>query len=350
MTYLENALCTELYHQQLDFLVQREIDSINSNRNRLFIADTIREVGLTNSIQKRFNANGELDHLFQMAGVESYGFSVSNEDLANAIIGTEGFTDGIKKMLRGLYTDIAKQFTAGYRWFQSLTDTSEEDINKINELLSQVDKNKNNLASQTIEAIDLSTVMSNYKQANTISNRAKACQYLEDLAKLDRFEDREILEKKANDIRATASSLSQYKSVISDHKKQTIKAQDVYRQVKSVAPILAAALKDIVKTNSTYSGFWKTGFAAGKEDAFFHLLIGWIATVLLPASPLGSIATGIGRGLVAGNVITHNIAFADIRSIASYSWSTISRATSIDYELCRMLMSNLKALNRLADR
>lgn len=108
MTHLENALCAELYHQQLDSLVQREIDSINSDRNRLFIADTIREVGLTNSIQKRFNAHGELDHLFQMAGIESLGSSVSNEDLANAIIGTEGLVwdtvkDNITKMLKVLY-------------------------------------------------------------------------------------------------------------------------------------------------------------------------------------------------------------------------------------------------------
>ncbi len=353
MDYLENQLCTVLYQQRLEDLCQQQIDLATSDRNRLFIADTIREVGLTNSIQKRFNAHGELDHLFQMAGVESLGSSVSNEDLANAIIGTEGLGlgDAFKKMFHGMYVNIAKQFTAGYRWFQSLTDTSEEDINKINELLSQVDKNKNSLASQTIEAVDLSTVISGYKQANTISSRAKACQYLEDLAKLDihDLKDADILSKRANDIKATASSLSQSKSIIADHKKQPIKAQDAYRQAKSVAPILTAALKDIVKTNNTYSGFWKTGFAAGKEAAFYNLLIGILSSILLPANPISPVLTGINRGLVAANIAANSAGFDSIRSIASYSWSTISRATSIDYELCRMLMSNLKALNRLVN-
>ena len=351
MDYLENQLCTVLYQQRLEDLCQQQIDLVTSDRNRLFIADTIREVGLTNSIQKRFNARGELDHLFQMAGVESLGSSVSNEDLANAIIGTEGLGDAFKKMFHGMYVNIAKQFTAGYRWFQSLTDTSEEDINKINELLSQVDKNKNSLASQTIEAVDLSTVISGYKKANTISSRAKACQYLEDLAKLDRLhlKDAEILSKRANDIKATASSLSQSKSIIADHKKQPIKAQDAYRQAKSVAPILTAALKDIVKTNNTYSGFWKTGFAAGKEAACYDLLSGILAKILLPASSISPVLTGINRGIVFGNIAANGIGFDDIRSIASYSWSAISRATSIDYELCRMLMSNLKALNRLVN-
>ena len=151
----------------------------------------------------------------------------------------------------------------------------------------------------------------------------------------------DILSKRANDIKATASSLSQSKSIIADHKKQPIKAQDAYRQAKSVAPILTAALKDIVKTNNTYSGFWKTGFTAGKEAACFNLLTGILANTL-PASPIGS-------GIVVGSAVANNIRFDDIRSIASYSWSTISRATSIDYELCRMLMSNLKALNRLVN-
>ena len=130
MTYLENQLCTVLYQQRLEDLCQQQIGLVTSDRNRFFIADTIREVGLTNSIQKRFNAYGELDHLFQMAGVESLGSSVSNEDLANAIIGTEGLGDIFKKTFHGMYVNIAKQFTAGYRWFQSLTDTSEEDITK----------------------------------------------------------------------------------------------------------------------------------------------------------------------------------------------------------------------------
>ena len=256
-----------------------------------------------------------------------------------------------KKTFHGMYVNIAKQFTAGYRWFQSLTDTSEEDINKINELLSQVDKNKNSLASQTIEAVDLSTVISGYKQANTISSRAKACQYLKDLAELDRFskKDADILRKRANDIKATASSLSQSKSIIADHKKQPIKARDAYHQAKSVAPILTAALKDIVKTNNTYSGFWKTGFTAGKEAAFHSAFVGIIATIFLPANPISPVLTGINRGLIVGGIAANSFGFHDIRSIASYSWSTISRATSIDYELCRMLMSNLKALNRLVN-
>lgn len=64
---------------------------------------------------------------------------------------------------------------------------------------------------------------------------------------------------------------------------------------------------------------------------------------------LSPVLTGINRGAIIGNIAANSIGFDDIRSIASYSWSTISRATSIDYELCRMLMSNLKALNRLVN-
>ena len=357
MTHLENALCAELYHQQLDSLVQREIDSINSDRNRLFIADTIREVGLTNSIQKRFNAHGELDHLFQMAGIESLGSSVSNEDLANAIIGTEGLVwdtvkDRITKMLKGVVLFWSKQFTAGYRWFQSLTDTSEEDIAKIKELLSQIDAHKSSFTQATIEAVDISKVMSDYTSAKTIDSRAKACKYLADLPKVapklsfSRDEKGEqALDALAKDITKTASELSNAKAVISDSKKEQIRAQDVYRQAKSTAPIVIKALQDIIKTNDTYRGYWKTGFTAGKADAIFTSVLSsmWLAPAAAAGlKPLGWATNGLWH-LNAGGI------FHDLRAVASYSWSTISRATSIDYELCRMLMSNLKALNRLVN-
>ena len=367
MTHLENALCAELYHQQLDSLVQREIDSINSDRNRLFIADTIREVGLTNSIQKRFNAHGELDHLFQMAGIESLGSSVSNEDLANAIIGTEGLVwdtvkDRITKMLKGVVLFWSKQFTAGYRWFQSLTDTSEEDIAKIKELLSQIDAHKSSFTQATIEAVDISKVMSDYTSAKTIDSRAKACKYLADLPKVTpklsfskdetgsvlhaNNKGEQALDAMAKDITKTASELSNAKAVISDSKKEQIRAQDVYRQAKSTAPIVIKALQDIIKTNDTYRGYWKTGFTAGKADAIFTSVLSsmWLAPAAAAGwQPLGWATNGLWH-LNAGGI------FHDLRAVASYSWSTISRATSIDYELCRMLMSNLKALNRLADR
>lgn len=64
---------------------------------------------------------------------------------------------------------------------------------------------------------------------------------------------------------------------------------------------------------------------------------------------LSPVLTGINRGVIVGDIAANSVGFDDIRSIASYSWSTISRATSIDYELCCMLMSNLKALNRLVN-
>ena len=69
-------------------------------------------------------------------------------------------------MLKGVVLFWSKQFTAGYRWFQSLTDTSEEDIAKIKELLSQIDAHKSSFTQATIEAPRLKQSIAEPKPAN----------------------------------------------------------------------------------------------------------------------------------------------------------------------------------------
>ena len=324
MSNLEKQLCAVLYQQRLNSLIQSEMDCIRSDRNRLFIADTIREVGLTNSIQKRFNAHGELDHLFQMAGVESYGFSTNNEDLANAIAGTEGIGDSVMRALKGVVHNIALKYVAGYRWFQSLFDSSQDDINTINELIATIDRNKNKLSNEKIDAVNFGTVMQQYKSANTISCRAKACKYLADLPNLSIISDGDRLDTMSADIEAICDGLNPAKHALASIEKTALKAQDVYKQTKAAVPAVTAALQDIIKTNDTYRGYWKTGFTAGKLSAILS-----------------------GPNLVTTSLSGYG--FKSLRSIANYSWGTISRATGIDGTVSKMLIANLKTLARVVE-
>jgi hypothetical protein len=362
MDYLENQLCTVLYQQRLEDFCQQQIDLATSDRNRLFIADTIREVGLTNSIQKRFNAYGELDHLFQMAGIESLGSSVSNEDLANAIIGTEGFlnsaADVVNKTVTGFAADLGNIFLSGYRWFQSLTDSSIADADRLKQLLRSADENKKYFSKQAINAIDLNQIKKIYTNANTVNARARACQTLKDLSVLSVFTDRDVLDNKRKEAAQLHSDMGTAKSNIGGFEKKPMVAAEVYKQAKAMVPIVIKALNDIVETNDRYRGYWHTGFSAGKLSALFPGSVKIASKI--SANAAGNAATnvvgkiagkslGSGLGLTIGGALVGSWLFSDVRTIAGFSWNTISRATSIDYELCRMLMSNLKALNRLTN-
>lgn len=54
MNPLRVELYAERYQRQLDSLLRHDLDTIIGIRNRQFVADTIREVGVTESIRKRF--------------------------------------------------------------------------------------------------------------------------------------------------------------------------------------------------------------------------------------------------------------------------------------------------------
>lgn len=342
MAYSGLSIRTLTLRHQLETLLQSSINSITSDANRRFLADTIREVGLTESIRKRFNANGALDRAFQLAGIESFNqFSFTNDQLADAIIGTEdghSFTD----IIRGWWADCTKQFTAGYRWLQSLTDNSSSSLSEIVDLTNTIKRNSSKLSSTDVNVVNLQAIMKIYSTVDTIKARETACRYLEELKDLDVEKDAAKLSSKANEIRKIAEDLLYVeKKINAADGKTDIKAAAAFNQAKSVAQTVTRALADIAKTNKSYAGWWKTGFRAGKLDTATKVASdagGALVAYGLGSPIVGAVYSGIGYAAAAD-------VYGDVRIIASYSWSAISRACDVDYALCKMLIDNLDEIS-----
>lgn len=306
MNPLRVELYAERYQRQLDSLLQHDLDVITNERNRQFVADTIREVGVTESIRKRF-------------GLESYDTSLADDQLASAIVGTESNVGA--DLIEGLWTDIVKYFASGYRWMQALTDTSASKIVKINQLMDMIAKNSSKLKNKKIEAYDLRDALHQYHTVNTCSIRDTTCKYLSEIGVTH---GKDLLKRTA-DVKEWRSKTDAIDEYVSAAEKVSMDATAAFIQAKAVVAPLIKALRNIVTVNNKYQGFWRTGASVGKMDVIMK------AVAIHFAHP------------IAGILISDYFKFP-YRNLAARSWQTISSACSLDTDLCNKLLKNLKQL------
>lgn len=322
MNPLRLELYTAIHQRQLNNLLSREQDKITSFRNRIFLADAIRETGVTESIKKRFNANGELSNCLRYAGLESYSNTLTRDQIANAIIGNE-VIHNFGEFLHSFCDGLGKIYQSGWRWIQSLIDNSDEKIKEINNLMSTASNNLDRAGDAKIVAYDLSQIAKKYANLNTAEIRETACRYLVNLKKFDSMmfyqgKDGQTLRSYIRNLKKLQDSVISIEEAVYYTPKKEFTAREVYKQAQQIQPTVVDALKNIITTNNKYQGFWKTGFAAGKFDA------------LLSAIPGGMIASAA--------------LLNEVRGAAVNSWEAISESCSLDSDVAKALIDNLEAI------
>ena len=325
MNPLRLELYTAIHQRQFNELLSREQDKVTSFRNRVFLANTIRETGVTESIKKRFNANGELDNCLRYAGLESYGNTLTRDQIANAIIGNE-VIHNFGELLSGFCDGIGRIYQSAWRWIQSLLDRSDEKIKEINKLMNTASDNLDRVGSTKIIAHDLSQVAKKYADLDTANIRETACHYLVSLKKFDSMmfyqgKDGQTLRSYIRNLKKLQNSVISIEEAVYYAPKKEFTAREVYKQAQQIQPTVVDALKNIITTNNKYQGFWKTGFAAGKFDA------------LLSAIPGGTIASAA--------------LLNEVRGAAVNSWNAISESCSLDGDIANALINNLKTITNV---
>ena len=322
MNPLRLELYTAIHQRQFNELLSREQDKVTSFRNRVFLANTIRETGVTESIKKRFNANGELDNCLRYAGLESYGNTLTRDQVANAIIGNE-VIHNFGEFLSGFCDGIGRIYQSAWRWIQSLIDNSDEKIKEINKLMNTASDNLDRVGSTKIIAYDLSQVAKKYADLDTTNIRETACSYLVSLKKSDSVmfcqnKDGQTLRSYIRNLKKLQNNVISIEEAVYYTPKKEFTAREVYKQAQQIRPTVVDALKNIITTNNKYQGFWKTGFDAGKLDA------------LLSAIPGGMIAAAA--------------MLNEVRGAAVNSWNAISESCSLDSDVAKALIDNLEAI------
>ena len=322
MNPLRLELYTTIHQRQFNELLSREQDKVTSFRNRVFLANAIRETGVTESIKKRFNANGELDNCLRYAGLESYGNTLTRDQIANAIIGNE-VIHNFGELLSGFCDGIGRIYQSAWRWIQSLIDSSDEKIKEINKLMNTASDNLDRVGSTKIIAHDLSQVAKKHADLDTANIRETACCYLVSLKKFDSMmfyqgKDGQTLRSYIRNLKKLQNNVISIEEAVYYAPKKEFTAREVYKQAQQIQPTVVDALKNIITTNNKYQGFWKTGFDAGKFDA------------LLSAIPGGMIAAAA--------------MLNEVRGVAVNSWNAISESCSLDGDIANALINNLKTI------
>lgn len=322
MNPLRLELYTTIHQRQFNELLSREQDKVTSFRNRVFLANTIRETGVTESIKKRFNANGELSNCLRHAGLESYGNTLTRDQVANAIIGNE-VIHNFGEFLSGFCDGIGRIYQSAWRWIQSLIDNSDEKIKEINNLMSTASNNLDRAGDAKIVAYDLSQIAKKYANLNTAEIRETACRYLVSLKQFNsmRFyqgKDGQTLRSYIRNLKKLQNDVISIEEAVYYAPKKEFTAREVYKQAQQIQPTVVDALKNIITTNNKYQGFWKTGFDAGKFDA------------LLSAIP---------GGMIAAAALLN-----EVRGAAVNSWNAISESCSLDNDIANALINNLKTI------
>lgn len=320
MNPLKVELYTEIHQRQLNNLLSREQDKITSFRNRIFLADAIRETGVTESIKKRFNANGELSNCLRYAGLESYGNTLTRDQIADVIIGNE-VIHNFGEFLHSFCDGLGKIYQSGWRWIQSLIDNSDNTLKKIDELMDAV---KNSSSTTRIKCNDLDGVIKSYSKIDTTSIRENACKQLTELKKFDSTtfyqlgSESQTMRKIIRELKKSQSAIVAVEEDIYYMPKKEISVADAYKQAKQLQPIISKSLKNVIDVNNKYQGFWKTGFAAGKLDAIISAIPG---------------------GFLASAMLLN-----EARAIAVNSWDAISESCSLDSDVAKALIDNLEAI------
>ena len=322
MNPLRLELYTAIHQRQFNELLSREQDKVTSFRNRVFLANTIRETGVTESIKKRFNANGELSNCLRHAGLESYGNTLTRDQVANAIIGNE-VIHNFGEFLHSFCDGLGKIYQSAWRWIQSLIDNSDEKIKEINKLMNTASDNLDRVGSTKIIAHDLSQVAKKYADLDTANIRETACRYLVSLKKFDSMmfyqgKDGQTLRSYIHKLKKLQNNVISIEEAVYYTPKKEFTAREVYKQAQQIQPTVVDALKNIITTNNKYQGFWKTGFDAGKFDA------------LLSSIPGGMIASAA--------------MLNEARGVAVNSWDAISESCSLDGDIANALIDNLEAI------
>ena len=280
---------------------------------------------VTESIKKRYNANGELDNCLRYAGLESYGNTLTRDQIANAIIGNE-VIHNFGELLSGFCDGIGRIYQSAWRWIQSLIDSSDEKIKEINKLMNTASDNLDRVGSTKIIAHDLSQVAKKYADLDTANIRETACRYLVSLKKFDSMvfyqgKDGQTLRSYIRNLKKLQNNVISIEEAVYYAPKKEFTAREVYKQAQQIQPTVADALKNIITTNNKYQGFWKTGFDAGKFDA------------LLSAIPGGTIASAA--------------LLNEVRGAAVNSWNAISESCSLDGDIANALIDNLKTITNV---
>lgn len=308
---LRVELYAERYQRQLDSLLQHDLDVITNERNRQFVADTIREVGVTESIRKRF-------------GLENYDTSLTNDQLADTIIGTEAATTKSEYFVSSISV-LSQPFIAGYRYLQAIFDNSSTKLAQFNDLLTKVSTNATQLNNIEIICRDLSKIIPRYKQLNTVNIRNNACKYLKQLTELNVLNANHvaILRKQLAELKQAYELIRNISAEISNLPKQNLSASAVYQQSKQLAPTITKALENIKYTNQNYRGFFGTKGYGGGSD--WH------------TSDRGDTTT-----------VMNNAIYYETRIVPILSWRSISKSCSLDMDIVNLLIGNLiKIANRI---
>ena len=254
--------------------------------------------------------------------MESYGNTLTRDQIANAIIGNE-VIHNFGELLSGFCDGIGRIYQSAWRWIQSLIDSSDEKIKEINKLMNTASDNLDRVGSTKIIAHDLSQVAKKHADLDTANIRETACRYLVSLKKFDSMmfyqgKDGQTLRSYIRNLKKLQNNVISIEEAVYYAPKKEFTAREVYKQAQQIQPTVVDALKNIITTNNKYQGFWKTGFDAGKFDA------------LLSAIPGGTIAAAA--------------MLNEVRGVAVNSWNAISESCSLDGDIANALINNLKTI------
>ena len=316
---------------RLDSVCFRLSANARNEQLRSFIADTVREVGVTKSLLRHYNANGELERQIGMylpsmedlsAGYSYYGYN--KDTVAEAIIGTEA-ARSVVEWAQSWLENILAPFRAGRRFVQSVCDRSNSYQEQIGDFMSDINKCKS-LKGVKVSIPDIRKLAQCLTKVDTVKMRNKAAQYIHELNNADPFRSEDSLpnlRKRVEEIDDFGAALDKVSDSIKEIKSVEMDAAKAYADIKKIVAILYSRLSNIRDVNGKYHGFWMNGFRS-------QVLLKIVQGLVPPAGWVLSIH--IGR---------------EVTLLATHGWRDISEACSVDTAATKLV---IRALREIAKR
>lgn len=308
------------------------------------LINTLKSCGVDKSILFMYNKNNELSELSGVAlpSLEDYdnGSRVSDKDIDtmisnicahDGIIAMEGAD--VEGFVNACIDDLIKPYTAGYRWFQSISSQHTKIADRIKSYLENLKANKQTKLSGNAKLIAFNT-LKNYLSNKTTEYRKEANKLIKDInagrtGLKDSVNSADRMREMRNELRSNIDDIK--KSVNSDSRINTDLSKINISDYIKLGEQIIDRLEEISTMNKTYDGFWYTGFASGKLHFILkHLVIKLWGLAINFAIPLKLASVYVHRGVIG---------------TASVGWLVLTLTVDADMILARAIEHDLKEIN-----